>query len=1170
MVSTRRSTVKSKSPKPKKKASAPSKKMGKSPAAKKKSKSPAPKKKAAAKKKSKSPAPKKKAAAKKKSKSPAPKKKATPAKKKSSKRAKSPARAKKSPVKKAATSASKKKKRAVTPKRKSTPAKKLSGNVTDGNGSSFNAWNYSPEQSLEYYQVDMATGLSSEEAASRMEKFGPNELEQEEGKSLWELFLEQFDDPLVKILLAAAVISTGTAILEKEGEASFGISDFVEPLVILTILILNAIVGVWQEHNAESALEALKDLTPSTARVYRDGKVDPEFLARDIVPGDIVDIQVGDMIPADIRVLRLKTTTLGIEQMSLTGESATVRKESTPISQVDAEIQLKTNMVFAGTVCSNGYMTGVVQATGMHTEIGKVQAAVQGAAKENEDEKTPLGQKLDDFSNQLMYLIAAVCVLVWVLKINEWLIGEDATTGSFVFKFNGKSCLKNFQTAVALAVAAIPEGLPAVITTCLALGTRQMAKRNAIVRKLPSVETLGCTTVICSDKTGTLTTNMMSVVKVITVASNNKVQSYEIEGSTYDPTDGEIVNGYDGEDNALNACAKVSALCNGARLVFKDNQFGREGQPTEAALSVLAEKVGRSQVSMASEGNPQPVCDSYVAECPLLATLEFSRSRKSMGVICNDDGNNAVFVKGAPESVLARCSSVLMENGKVVKMSAAMRKKISSSIQEMSSEALRCLALAYSRALPSPLNEYDGSESHPGHAFLSTPDIEVQIESDLVFAGVAGMRDPPRSQVKQSIADCVSAGIRVIVITGDNQNTAEAICRQIGLFNEDETLDSLSFVGKTFDSFSEKKQIALLEDAKKRQKGMVFSRAEPAFKQHIIRLLKDRLNEVAAMTGDGVNDAPALKLANIGIAMGIAGTEVAKQASDMILADDNFSTIVAAVEEGRGIYNNMKAFIRYMISSNIGEVASIFITSLMGLPAGLLSVQLLWVNLVTDGPPATALGFNPADKDIMTKPPRSKDDVLINRWTMWRYLIVGLYVGFATVGIYGVYFTQDEFMGINYGADGQPKISWAQLTNYIKCDETQPAFENVDCDMLLDEKSFAREKASTLSLTVLVTIEMLNCLNALSEDNSLLVMPPWINPYLLVAMAMSFASHFLILYFESFQEIFGIKWLSWDEWMLVMAFSFPVIILDEVLKMFGRHFNHQAMMAREAERKKHA
>ena len=578
------------------------------------------------------------------------------------------------------------------------------------------------------------------------------------------------------------------------------------------------------------------------------------------------------------------------------------------------------------------------------------------------------------------------------------------------------------------------------------------------MRKLPSVETLGCTTVICSDKTGTLTTNMMSVRKVITMYSKTKVKEYNVGGSTYDPTDGEISPSYDGEDAALNACAQISALCNGAKLVYKDGQFGREGQPTEAALSVLAEKIGRGDVGLASKDSPQSVCDAYHEQCPTVATLEFSRKRKSMGVICREGPENTVFVKGAPETVLARCRHCLLEDGTQVRLTTAMLNKIKAEVANMSSDALRCIALAYRQDLEYPLNEYDGSESHPGHAMLAEPGAEEDIESDLVFAGVAAMRDPPRAAVKQSIEECVAAGIRVIVITGDNQKTAEAICRQIGLFDDDEDLSQLSFVGRDFDALSEDEQVRLLARAKNTEKGMVFSRAEPAFKQNIVRLLKERLNEISAMTGDGVNDAPALKLANIGIAMGIAGTEVAKEASDMVLADDNFSTIVAAVEEGRAIYNNMKAFIRYMISSNIGEVVSIFFTSLLGMPAGLLSVQLLWVNLVTDGPPATALGFNPADKDIMTKPPRSKDDVLINKWTMIRYVIVGLYVGAATVGIYGVYFTGNDFMGIDFGDDNHRTISWQQLTSYKLCSPENDMFSGVDCDMLLDERSLSARK----------------------------------------------------------------------------------------------------------------
>merc|ERR1711871_1879684 len=863
--------------------------------------------------------------------------------------------------------------------------------------------------------------------------------------------------------------------------------------------------------------------------------------------------------------------TVGIEQMSLTGESATVRKESGFINASNPEIQLKTNMVFAGTVCSNGHMIGVVQSTGMNTEIGKVQAAVQGAAKENEDEKTPLGEKLDDFSNQLMYLIGLVCALVWLLKYNEWLYVDGK------FAFNYKSCLENFQVAVALAVAAIPEGLPAVITTCLALGTRQMAKRNAIVRKLPSVETLGCTTVICSDKTGTLTTNMMSVRKVITMYSKTQVKEYDVGGSTYDPTDGEISPAYDGEDAALNACAQISALCNGAKLVYKDGAFGREGQPTEAALSVLAEKIGRGDVGLASEDAPQAVCDAYHEQCPTIATLEFSRKRKSMGVICKEGPENTVFVKGAPESVLARCRHCLLEDGTQVRLTTAMLNIIKKEVSKMSSDALRCIALAYRQDLGYPLNEYDGSEDHPGHKLLAEEGADEEIESNLVFAGVAAMRDPPRAAVKQSIKDCVAAGIRVIVITGDNQKTAEAICRQIGLFDEQENLSKLSFVGRDFDALSEKKQVQLLTNAKNMEKGMVFSRAEPAFKQNIVRLLKEQLNEISAMTGDGVNDAPALKLANIGIAMGIAGTEVAKEASDMVLADDNFSTIVAAVEEGRAIYNNMKAFIRYMISSNIGEVVSIFFTSLLGMPAGLLSVQLLWVNLVTDGPPATALGFNPADKDIMTRPPRSSDDRLINGWTFFRYMVVGLYVGVATVGIFGVWYTMDSFMGIDLSEDGHHVVTFGQLTNWEKCaDNAAEWFKNVESisykaghkeltyakDNLCDYFGSGKAKASTLSLSVLVTIEMFNALNALSEDGSLLEMPPWVNPWLLLAMAASFGMHFVILYIPALADIFSIAPHTLNDWYVVMAFSFPVVIIDELLKFVGRIRNESARKAR--------
>jgi len=437
--------------------------------------------------------------------------------------------------------------------------------------------------------------------------------------------------------------------------------------------------------------------------------------------------------------------------------------------------------------------------------------------------------------------------------------------------------------------------------------------------------------------------------------------------------------------------------------------------------------------------------------------------------------------------------------------------------------------------------------------------------------------------VRESIESCQDAGIRVIVITGDNKLTAESICKKIGIFAEGDTEESLegrSFTCSDFfsDKMSDSKRLSILTEASGAagDSGLLFSRAEPKHKQDIVRMLKSKGDDVIAMTGDGVNDAPALALADIGIAMGIAGTEVAKEASDMVLADDNFSTIVSAVREGRGIYNNMKAFIRYMISSNIGEVASIFITAALGLPEGLIPVQLLWVNLVTDGPPATALGFNPPDPDVMTKKPRSNQDGLINSWVLFRYMVIGLYVGLATVGIFVVWYTHSTFLGIDLSEDGHTPISFYQLTHWQSCSAWDPkTFHFTDytagdqvykisqdgnpCDYFSAE---GKAKASTLSLTVLVAIEMFNAFNALSEDMSLVTVPPYVNPYLIVAALVSFGLHFLILYIDSMNDVFSITPLSVNEWKLVMAFSFPVILIDEVLKFVGRQINKRERAAR--------
>lgn len=450
------------------------------------------------------------------------------------------------------------------------------------------------------------------------------------------------------------------------------------------------------------------------------------------------------------------------------------------------------------------------------------------------------------------------------------------------------------------------------------------------------------------------------------------------------------------------------------------------------------------------------------------------------------------------------------------------------------------------------LASYDGTEAHPGHALVQDVTKYISIESDLVFVGMVALRDPPRPEVKDAISECYRAGIRVIVITGDNKITAEAICKEIGIIKKG-TLTSLT--GKELNEMPQNVQREILQ----KNEGVVISRAEPRHKQDIVRLLRDS-GEVVAMTGDGVNDAPALKLADIGIAMGIAGTEVAKEASDMVLADDNFATIVHAVEEGRSIYNNMKAFIRYMISSNIGEVASIFFTAILGLPEGLIPVQLLWVNLVTDGPPATALGFNPPDMDIMEKPPRKKNEELVTPWIFFRWMVVGLYVGFATVGAFVTWYLCDRFLFIDLSHDRHTTVSWHQLTHWQECEtwenftvaEFKSGYEWVKLEHPCDYFTEGKVKASSLSLSVLVSIEMFNALNALSEDNSLLQMPFWSNPWLLLAMGASFGSHFFILYVPFFSKVFNIVPLTFNEWLLVLTYSLPVILIDEILKFVGR------------------
>jgi len=989
----------------------------------------------------------------------------------------------------------------------------------------------SVEEIYKLFSVAESTGLDNAQVEASRAKYGLNELPPEEGKSLFKLVLEQFEDLLVRILLVAACISFVLAFFEDSGEDQ--ITAFVEPFVILIILILNAIIGVWQERNAESAIEALKEYEPEIAKVYRAEKGNVQCIkAKYLVPGDVVEVSVGDKVPADIRITSILSTTLRIDQSILTGESVSVIKHTEDIPDDRATNQDKKNMLFSGTNVASGKCHGVVVGTGLNTQIGKIRDNIV----EHEDEKTPLQVKLDQFGEQLSKVITVICIAVWAINIGHF--NDPVHDGSWI-----KGAVYYFKIAVALAVAAIPEGLPAVITTCLALGTRRMAKKNAIVRSLPSVETLGCTTVICSDKTGTLTTNKMSVLKFFTINKScgpDMFTEFEVTGSTYEPSGkvsvkGELMSLCD--HPVLTEFATICALCNDSSIDYNDTKdtYEKIGESTEVALTVLVEKlnVTGADVNKWSRSERASGCNNMLkSKYSKEFTMEFSRDRKSMSVYCipssgsqynlrkhHDDAK--LFAKGAPESILERCAYVRIGK-ETVELTPTMRNEIMElvTLYGTGKDTLRCLALA---TADNPL--------HADKMDLTESKNFIEYENNMTFVGVVGMLDPPRTEVKKSIELCKEAGIRVIVITGDNKNTAEAICRRIGVFSEDMDTTGLSYSGREFDDLSEVEQRIACRRAR------LFSRVEPAHKSAIVEYLQGD-GDVAAMTGDGVNDAPALKKAKIGVAMG-SGTAVAKTAAEMVLADDNFSTIVAAVEEGRAIYNNTKQFIRYLISSNIGEVVSIFLTAALGMPEALIPVQLLWVNLMTDGPPATALSFNPPEVDIMKKPPRGNKEPLISGWLFCRYMIIGVYVGIATVGSSAWWFMYYE---------NGPQLSYWQLSHHLQCSTTPEAFEGLSCSIFKDLHPMS------MALSVLVTIEMLNALNSVSENQSLLVMPPWRNWSLLTAITASMLLHFLILYAPFMKAIFRVTPLNWVEWKAVFYFSIPVILLDEVLKFITRNF----------------
>lgn len=919
---------------------------------------------------------------------------------------------------------------------------------------------------------------------------------------LWELILEQFKDQLVIILLASAAVSFVLALFEEEG----GWSAFVDPAVILTILILNAVVGVSQESSAEKAIAALQEYSANEANVVRNGQL-RRIKAEELVPGDIVEVSVGARIPADCRLISVESNSFAVDQAILTGESESVGKDFQAVLKDEkAVLQDQINMLFSGTTVVTGRARAVVVSTGSNTAIGDIHESITAQISE----PTPLKQKLNDFGDKLAKVITIICILVWVINIPHF---SDPNHGNWT-----KGAIYYLKIAVSLGVAAIPEGLAVVITTCLALGTRKMAAKNAVVRSLPSVETLGSCSVVCSDKTGTLTTNQMSVSKIVYLNDDGTdLEELDVEGTTFEPKGdikrhGKVVSDLPQESTTVLQMTEVAALCNDARLDYHPHTgtYSNVGEPTEGALRVMVEKIGPCAPSDCHPRDRVHYASSwYEKQYRRLATYEFSRDRKSMSVLVQSASQKKLLVKGAPESIIERCTHALLgRNGRKVPLDRRLVDLLSKEVVEYGNRGLRLIALA----------SRDQAQEDPRLHTAKTTAEYAALEQNLTLIGLVGMLDPPRPEVAASIQKCKDAGIRVIVVTGDNRNTAETICRQIGLFGPTEDLTGKSFTGREFDNLSPSEQLEAAKNAS------LFSRVEPTHKSKLVDLLQS-LGEVVAMTGDGVNDAPALKKADIGVAMG-SGTDVSRLAADMVLADDNFATIGVAIEEGRAIYNNTQQFIRYLISSNIGEVVSIFLTAALGMPEALIPVQLLWVNLVTDGLPATALSFNPPDDDIMKRKPRKRDESLIGGWLFFRYLIIGTYVGLATVAGYAWWF-------MFYS--GGPQISFYQLSHFHRC---PTEFPEIGCEMFTNDMAKA---GSTVSLSILVVIEMFNAMNALSSSESLLKHPVWKNMMLVYAIGLSMALHFALLYTPFLQTLFNILPLNWTEWKAVLVFSAPVM-----------------------------
>jgi len=884
-------------------------------------------------------------------------------------------------------------------------------------------------------------GLDSTEVDSRLKTLGFNELLEAPRPTFWKRLWEQINDFLIWLLIVASIIS-------------LVIGDYIEAAAILAIVVLNSILGVIQESRAEEALTALKKMSAPEAQVIRDG-VQKTVPTRELIPGDLVILETGNYVPADLRLI--EAINLQVNEASLTGESVPVQKRADTVFDRELPLGDRKNTAYMSTVVSYGRGRGVVVSTGMHTQIGLIAQMVQSF----ENEPTPLQRKLDQLGKVLGISALAICGAVFLINIIRLFLSPSVDSSIY------ESILDMFMVAVSLAIAAVPEGLPAVVTICLALGMQRMVQRHALLRQLSAVEALGSSTVICSDKTGTLTQNAMTVVKIW---SDGKI--FDVTGDGYDPEGTIQLDGIEiepAENRTILTFLQSILLCNDAYIEMSGTTTDRltwrmVGDPTEGALVVVAAKAGLWR-------------NDLETQMPRKAEIPFDSERKTMTTIHQYEANsikigdpNAAFiamVKGAPDIILSKCQ-FWMCDGEVVILTEQDRKKVLEINSQMAGQALRVLGAAVRFF-----------EQLPGDESLK-PEI---IEDNLIFTGLVGMIDPPRPEVKPAIEKAKRAGIRSVMITGDYPDTAIAIARQIGLLRQ----NSKVITGKDIDGLSDKSFQNVVDDVD------VYARVSPQHKVKIVEALQSR-RHVVSMTGDGVNDAPALKKADIGVAMGIMGTDVSKEAAAMVLTDDNFASIVSAIEEGRIIYSNIRKFVFYLLSCNVGEILIVFLVSLVGWPLPLTPLSLLVLNLLTDGAPALALGLEKGDPDIMNYPPRPPDEPVINRSMIWGIIIQGMVITLAVLGAF-------------------------RISLYLNPDNLQ--------------------HAQTVAFATLSIGELFRAYTSRSETYSIFKMGIFSNKYMQYAVLSSLVVLLAIIYVPFLDPIFNTTFLTFKDWI----FMLPLILL---------------------------